>query len=353
MANKKSMPTDLALRIATAMHQMGIDAIPRNYELVYEAYGGANPDLVRDFIALGKYKSQSALDELGRKYLPHHHEASVLARSTTIVRDEMSNFMNLLSREKDQLDDYGRLISEATKALVVSGGESQMALQNSIQALKRATERQVSHNAEMEQSVTAQSTVIAGVQKDLADFEARKFSDAVTGLANRRAFNKALAKVYADPDLPLACGIAVAEPDTSRRLSGEQAAALAEPLARHIGGIIQQAFPSSELVARFDGTRFGFLVGTGEEREVVRLVALLRSALRSTHFTHPKTGRDLGCVTLSVGICMSDDATNAFDLVNTAEKALARAQGKGGDQTIVHGAESEPLPGRDWLIYKQ
>jgi diguanylate cyclase len=353
MVNKKSMPKDLALRIATAMHQMGIDAIPRNYELVYEAYGGANPDLVREFIALGKYKSQTALDELGRKYLPHHHEASVLARSTTIVRDEMSNFMNLLSREKDQLDDYGRLISEATKALVVSDDASQAALATSIQALKRATERQVSHNAELEQSVTAQSTVIAGVQKDLADFEARKFSDTVTGLANRRAFNKALAKVYADPDLPLACGIAIAEPDTSRRLSGEQAAALAEPLARHIGGIIQQAFPSSELVARFDGTRFGFLVNAGEEREVVRLVALLRSALRGTHFTHPKTGRDLGCVTLSVGICMSNDASNAFDLVGTAEKALARAQGKGGDQTIVHGAESEQPPGRDWLIYKQ
>ena len=54
MANKKSMPNDLALRIATAMQQMGIDAVPRNYELVYEAYAGANPELVRDFIALGK-----------------------------------------------------------------------------------------------------------------------------------------------------------------------------------------------------------------------------------------------------------------------------------------------------------
>ena len=53
MVNKKSAPNDLALRIATAMHQMGIAAAPRNYELVYEAYAGANPDLVRDFIALG------------------------------------------------------------------------------------------------------------------------------------------------------------------------------------------------------------------------------------------------------------------------------------------------------------
>lgn len=70
MAHKKSSTTDIALRVATAMKQMGIDGLPRNYELVYEAYAGCNPDLVRDFIALGKYKTQGALDELGRKYLP-------------------------------------------------------------------------------------------------------------------------------------------------------------------------------------------------------------------------------------------------------------------------------------------
>ncbi|KQS96255.1 MULTISPECIES: diguanylate cyclase domain-containing protein [unclassified Rhizobium] len=353
MVNKKSTPNDLALRIATAMHQMGIDAAPRNYELVYEAYAGANPDLVRDFIALGKYKSQAALDELGRKYLPHHHEASVLARSTTIVRDEMSNFMNLLTREKTALDAYGQLIGEASKALVVSDEASQAALANSIQALKRATEHQVSQNAEMEQSVTAQSTVIAGVQKELADFEATKFSDAATGLSNRRAFNKALAKVYADPDMPLACGIALAEPDTSQRLSGEQAAALADTLARHIGSVIRQAFPASEFAARFDGARFGFLINASEEREVVRMMALLRSGLRGVHFKHPKTGRNLGSVTLSVGVCMSGDAGNAFDLVNAAEKALARAQAKGGDHTVVHGNGPEAPAGRDWLIYKQ
>lgn len=353
MVNKKSTPNDLALRIATAMHQMGIDAAPRNYELVYEAYAGANPDLVRDFIALGKYKSQAALDELGRKYLPHHHEASVLARSTTIVRDEMSNFMNLLTREKTALDVYGQLIGEASKALVVSDEASQAALANSIQALKRATEHQVSQNAEMELSVTAQSTVIAGVQKELADFEATKFSDAATGLSNRRAFNKALAKVYADPDMPLACGIALAEPDTSQRLSGEQAVALADALARHIGGVIRQAFPASEFAARFDGARFGFLINASEDREVVRMLALLRSGLRGVQFKHPKTGRNLGSVTLSVGVCMSGEAGNAFELVSLAEKALVKAQAKGGDQTIVHGSGVDAPPGRDWLIYKQ
>jgi diguanylate cyclase len=113
MAHKKSSTTDIALRVATAMKQMGIDGLPRNYELVYEAYAGANPDLVRDFVALGKYKTQAMLDELGRKYLPHQHEASVLQRSAGAISGEMSNFMDLLSQERTSLSDYGRLIGEA------------------------------------------------------------------------------------------------------------------------------------------------------------------------------------------------------------------------------------------------
>ena len=122
MAHKKSSMTDIALRVAMAMKQMGIDGLPRNYELVYEAYAGSNPDLVRDFIALGKYKTQAALDELGRKYLPHQHEASVLQRSAGAISNEMSNFMDLLTQERSSLNDYGRLIGEASQVIRNAGG---------------------------------------------------------------------------------------------------------------------------------------------------------------------------------------------------------------------------------------
>jgi diguanylate cyclase len=204
MAHKKSSTTDIALRVATAMKQMGIDGLPRNYELVYEAYAGANPDLVRDFVALGKYKTQAMLDELGRKYLPHQHEASVLQRSAGAISGEMSNFMDLLSQERTSLSDYGRLIGEASQVIRNAGGED--VLGSSLAALQRATELRVTHTAEMAEKVAAQSAVMEGIQKEMADFEAMKFVDPPTKLGNRRAFNKALARVYANPDLPMLCG---------------------------------------------------------------------------------------------------------------------------------------------------
>lgn len=352
MNQKKSSTNDIALRIAAAMQQMGIDGLPRNYELVYEAYAGANPELVREFIALGKFKTQAALDELGRKYLPHHHEESVLQRSAGAVRDEMTNFMTLLEQERVSLSDYGRLIGEASQAIFADGEAPASALGSSIERLRQATERQASRNAEMEAKVAAQSENVDAIQRDLAAFEATKFSDAATGLGNRRAFNKAVAKVYANADIPLSCGLAVIEIDVGKRFSQGQVDALNGYLVRHYGALIKRTSPASDVACRFDGFRFGLLFHTSDESEVVRLLTLLRAAFAAAPLKHPETMRNLGSLTFSAGVCLSDAAGNAFDFVNLAEKALQQAQSDGGNRTVVHRGSDVAGQGKDWMIYR-
>jgi len=348
MANRKSSTTDVALRVATAMKQMGIDGLPRNYELVYEAYAGSNPDLVRDFIALGKYKTQAALDELGRKYLPHQHEASVLQRSAGAISNEMSNFMDLLSQERSSLNDYGRLIGEASQVIGSVGG----ALGSSLEALQRATEQRVTHTAEMAEKVAAQSATMDGIQKEMAEFEAMKFVDPPTRLGNRRAFNKALARVYANPALPMLCGVVVAEVDAERRFSPAQIEALSDHLVTFYGGLIRQAFPTSDLAVRFDGLRFGFLFNTADEGEVERLIDLLRAAFQTVALRDPRTNRNLGHLTLSAGVCMSDRADSALDLSSACERALLEAKTSGGDQIVVYGRGDEVPAGKEWMLYR-
>lgn len=348
MATRKSSTTDVALRVATAMKQMGIDGLPRNYELVYEAYAGSNPDLVRDFIALGKYKTQAALDELGRKYLPHQHEASVLQRSVGAIGSEMGNFMDLLSQERASLNDYGRLIGEASQVIGSVGG----ALGSSLEALQRATEQRVTHTAEMAEKVAAQSAAMDGIQKEMAEFEAMKFVDPPTKLGNRRAFNKALARVYSNPGLPMLCGVVVAEVDVERRFSPAQIEALSDHLVTFYGGLIRKAFPANDLAVRFDGLRFGFLFNTADEGEVERLIDLLRAGFQTMALRDPRTNRNLGHLTLSAGVCMSDRADSALDLSSACERALLEAKASGGDQIVVYGRGDEVPAGKEWMLYR-
>src|SRR5262245_47203160 len=49
--------TNLAFRVATILQQLGIEGLPRNYELVFEAMTGNAPDLAREIKSLGAIKT--------------------------------------------------------------------------------------------------------------------------------------------------------------------------------------------------------------------------------------------------------------------------------------------------------
>lgn len=354
MQQAKNPASSVAFRVATAMHQMGIEGLPRNYELVYEVYAGNNPDLVRDFVALGRNKNQEALDELGRKYLPHHHEEGLLKQQTGKVRTEMNNFMSLLHDERSSLGDYSRIIGEASRTISRDGTVSVSELSQSINVLKAATEKQVSQNSSLSGRVAAQTKVLADVQHEAEQVESAKFTDAQTGLGNRRSFNKTLAKVYANPILPVSCGVALAEIDDLQRFADPAAASLLDQYIRQVSRVISAVVGTEggDLAFRLDGGRFSMLFYAADEAEISRMVDLVRSRLRMTNVIHPATARSCGPALMSFGICMSRQATNGFDLVAFAERALASSKAAGGDSVTIYGVAEQGFVPKDWLIYR-
>ncbi len=354
MQPAKNPASSIAFRVATAMHQMGIEGLPRNYELVYEVYAGNNPDLVRDFVALGRNKSQEALDEVGRKYLPHHHEEGVLKQQSGKIRSEMNNFMSLLQDERTSLGDYSRILGEASRTIRGDGSPSVSELSQSINVLKAATERQVSQNSTLSGRVAAQTQALGEVQQEMDQTETAKFTDAQTGLGNRRSFNKALAKVYANPVLPVSCGIALAEIDDMQRFADPAAAALLEQYVRQASRVVSAVVGTEgdDLAFRLDGGRFSMLFYAADGAEISRMVDLVRSRLRLTNIIHPATARSCGPALMSYGICMSRQAANGFDLIAYAERALASSKAAGGDSVTIYGASEQGFVPKDWLIYR-
>jgi diguanylate cyclase len=170
MNKQTSAATSIGLRVATAMYQMGIDGLPRNYELVYEAYSGTNPELTKDFVAIGKTKSQRALDELGKKYVPHHHEETLVAKTNGRMRTQMSTFISLLEEEKSSLSDYGKIIDEASRSFAAEGDVDQEALNRSIQKLSKATEQQASKSEAMVAVAAEQAAELDAVKTDIDNF---------------------------------------------------------------------------------------------------------------------------------------------------------------------------------------
>lgn len=357
MSNPISPERSVGIRVATAMFQMGIEGLPRNYELVYEAYSGQNSDLTKEFVAIGKVKSQHALDELGRKYLPHHHEETVLSKTSDHMRHQMASFIDLLEEEKMSLNDYGKIIDQASRSISVDGEIDRETLVKSIQQLSAATEQQSSKSEAMAAEAQQQAQSLEAVKSEIENFERVKFVDQLTGLANRRSFNKAIAKVYANPDLPMMCGLGFAEIDGFRGLvaSGENGGGdslTGDHFIRHVGKLLHEVNKNGEFVARLDKDRFAFLINSAEENEIMRVIDGFRAGIASRPMISQKNGRSLGNATLSIGVAMSTLANGAAQIMDFAEKAMSMSAKGGGNRATLYSDKAPTGASRDWMIYR-
>lgn len=352
--NKHSkQPASVLAKVAGTMQRMGIEGLPRNYELVYEAMSGTRPDLTRAFLALGNDRSQKALDELGRKYLPHHHEHEVLNRSNATVRDELGSFMRLVRQETSSLKHFGSLLDETSRKLAGERAATPV-IGEAVRTIAAATARKAAEGHEMADEVAEQSSRLERVAGDLDAFEKLKYLDPLTGFANRRAFNREINSLFNGPNGPNLTGIALCDIDNFATINERHDAIVGDRFIRHVARLIEQQIDSGVLVARTGGGQFGFIFRSADAARILRTADLIRTATAMSPLTDDKSGISTGLVTLSFGICMVEWAVSAGALIEHAAEALAKAKAGGRNRAEVYAPPVPPArAGNDWILYRR
>jgi diguanylate cyclase (GGDEF)-like protein/PAS domain S-box-containing protein len=162
-------------------------------------------------------------------------------------------------------------------------------------------------------------------------------TDAVTGLANHRAFHERLrAEVERASRHGRALSIAVFDldhfkqvNDTYGHLTGD---AVLAAVARRVAAVAR----TGELVARIGGEEFAWLMPETTQAGAYLAADRARRAVEATPF------EGAGRVTISAGVCSNRHAATAHELVNAADGALYRAKRGGRNATFVYAADTAP-----------
>jgi diguanylate cyclase len=350
MKNAKPTPS-IALRIATLMDRERIESLPRNYELIFDAYSGSNPDLTREFMAIEGTKTQKALDEIGRRYLPHQHEESVLAKANGTMQSQMFEFLQLIQNEASSLAEFEKAIDEASRAVSSDKEIDRAAIAQSIDRLSKATVQQARNNKTLSNAAAAQNAAISELKKEMDALEARKWTDPVTGLGNRRSFNKTMVGVFANPDRPTPCGLAFAELDDFQNYAASGQSPYSNRTLQDIAAVFKASNPARQFIANLDKGRFAIVLNTENPDRITGFIAGIRSALEAKRLLVTKKNAANEKITLSFGIAMASPSASAGELIGNAEKALGEAIEAGGDKLRFHALAEAPDAARNYQIY--
>ncbi|MFB9867428.1 diguanylate cyclase [Vreelandella sulfidaeris] len=183
---------------------------------------------------------------------------------------------------------------------------------------------------------------LVGVVKDITERREQEAlqrweaeHDPLTGLLNRRGFERRLEEAFADfQKTSTPSALLLFDLDHFKPINDEGGHALGDEMLRRIAQVVAWEVRRSDHVARQGGDEFGVLLPSCTLSQARRIAESLRQAVREISVTHQ--GKEY-LVTLSIGVTTFNEADGSVaNVLARADAGSYKAKGLGRDGVVVN-----------------
>jgi diguanylate cyclase len=344
---------DLAANTIMTMRQMGVMALPRNYEIFYEALSGSNPKLSLEVIALGNRPTQDQLDQIGRKYFAQNHSQSIVENAREAIAKELEDIAGILRSERNHIERYGQILDQTADGLNGRSAISRELLQKIAGVMSTATNSTIDHGKQVASTLSEKSAELESVKSKLEEYKKLADTDPLTLIWNRRAFDKQIAKVYNSKQGILFNALILADIDRFKEINDRYGHPVGDKILQIIAGIFRSSIRDDMFVARTGGEEFALIVEGGSEQSTFEIAERIRVLIEQTSFSSGgQSSVNYGPITISMGVCMASEAESAEDLYAKTDRALYRSKLNGRNR-VTKFSEIPERSSKSWLLYRK
>jgi diguanylate cyclase (GGDEF)-like protein len=161
-------------------------------------------------------------------------------------------------------------------------------------------------------------------------------TDPLTGLANRRHFDEALAAALSRIARHGGrTSLAIIDLDHFKAFNDDYGHPAGDAALRHVASLLRERVGPHDVVARLGGEEFAVLMVGASPEAAFRTAEQIRESVRRSPLT---AGAAPAHVSVSIGLATApEDGGSPTELVREADRALYRAKAAGRDTTMVAG----------------
>ncbi|WP_158288991.1 GGDEF domain-containing protein [Rubrivivax albus] len=317
------------LRLAVqGMNRQPARPDPVTYTVWYEHVSGRNPALSAE---LARRVAEGSIDDTATARLFHDH---VLAREERAAREVSNGMQNLL-------DQVGGAVA-ATASRTQSFGA---ALGRWADAVDAGQAVDPSHRLAMQDDTRAMQAAIAALQvrldeagreadrlrAELAQVHDMAESDALTGLPNRRCFERRMAACLQD-HAGAHC-LLLTDIDHFKKVNDSYGHLFGDQVLRSVARGLQACLDETQLVARVGGEEFAIMV-PAPLAQAAQLAERIRVTVAGSRIRR-RDGGQVGQITVSLGVAARRPNEPAEAWIERADRALYAAKHAGRNRVQV------------------
>jgi diguanylate cyclase len=252
--------------------------------------------------------------------------APVESEEARFARESLTRLQDLARRVAAEVDHHAECVEEIT-AQLANDENDEAAVITAVNQLVDANRRMQRQLDTAEQRLEAQA-----VQIESHAAEAR--TDALTKIANRRAFDDELARCIAQfRENATAVTLILLDVDHFKRFNDSYGHQTGDDALRTVARTLRHVVDGAGVVARYGGEEFGIILADCEAIEAGQLCEKLRQAIEATPV---RTGNRELRITASAGVAQVITNECEKDLIARADQGLYASKKAGRNCSHVH-----------------
>lgn len=331
-----------------AMSRHGVPPGPRNFEIWFAYATGTSPELTAEIDQIIE-EDRGFTDDANRALYDRHiieesnnseaDERSVITsellytlRSLQAAFDDSETghleFHEKLGRYAEQLEtaeksaDIGRIVSE----MIIDTAQ----IREQTDGLKA--------------KLADSSARISQLDRELATTGQEAITDLLTGIANRRHFEREFEKAVADAErsaLPLS--LIYLDIDRFKDFNDKHGHHTGDVVLRLVAGQIDECVGEGGMACRYGGEEFVVLLKDTDAHTALVMAEKIRILISRKEVTHRKSRKSFGRITISCGLTLFRPGEDSASFLRRADRLLYEAKEAGRNCVMQSRPDDETL----------
>lgn len=338
----------LAAKAMACLDRFDIPPTPANYQVWYAYAAGHDRDLVRAIeilISNGCDFNEERCLEISEQFFGSDAGRESVDAASKRLEMLASTLMGHIDSARTEAGAFGNAVADLSDS--VGKDCTAERLREVATALVAEAHAVVAGNAKLQRHLGHVSHEAASLRQSLVTMREEATTDVLTGLANRREFERRLrveAMQAAESGAPLS--LILFDIDHFKAFNDRYGHAIGDEVLKLVAARLRENLKGRDLLVRYGGEEFVVLLaGTSPEAAMV-VAEQLRRSLSSSTVRHRLSGEVYGNITATFAIACYEPGESLAGFVERADGALYRGKGAGRDRIVCAASDRTDAAGR-------
>jgi len=331
---EKKIVNNWGLASIKSMKLHEILPMPENYAIWFEYHRGSNQKLnvkIDKILASGQSFDRDLTREIYNNFILNQVSAASITTASEQVQKIMQGVLAVIDNSVSGSSDYNQNLDDFSKDLQDLNADNADNVSELVSKIVTKTKALKKEGEKLNNKLLASQKEVGELRHNLEEVTIQVSLDALTGIANRKAFEDMFARHIEEArETKKSLCLLMIDVDHFKKFNDSFGHLLGDQVLRIVASAMKSVVRGGDFCARFGGEEFVVILPDTPLQGGKIVAENIRKAIALRELKRKDTGESFGKVTVSVGISIYNAAFDtAESLIERADKGLYLSKEKG------------------------